>query len=77
MELLDEVQSQGHAIPQWSLGGGTVLMFHYQHRLSKDIDIFITDPQFLRIHQPQAGRPRRAINHRVPRSLSFYEALFT
>jgi hypothetical protein len=28
-------------------GGGTVLMFRYGHRLSKDIDIFVPDPQYL------------------------------
>ena len=26
----------------WSIGGGTVLAAYYNHRLSKDIDIFIT-----------------------------------
>ena len=57
MDLLDEVQSQIHVIPPWSLGGGTVLMFHYQHRLSKDIDIFITDPQFLGYINPKLGGP--------------------
>ena len=29
----------------WSLGGGTVLMFDFNHRESKDIDIFISDIQ--------------------------------
>jgi hypothetical protein len=47
MDLLDQIHASGIAVPKWSLGGGTVLMFHYQHRLSKDIDIFIPDPQFL------------------------------
>lgn len=45
--LFDSVASDGFTIPRWSLGGGTVLMFHYAHRRSKDIDIFIPDPQFL------------------------------
>jgi hypothetical protein len=27
--------------------GGTVLMFRYHHRKSKDIDIFVPDPQYL------------------------------
>ena len=30
-----------------TFGGGTVLMFRYGHRLSKDIDIFVPDPQYL------------------------------
>lgn len=37
--LFDSVASDGFALPRWSLGGGTVLMFHYAHRKSKDIDI--------------------------------------
>lgn len=31
----------------WALGGGTVLAHYYQHRRSKDIDIFIDDAQCL------------------------------
>lgn len=53
--LFDSVASDGFTIPRWSLGGGTVLMFHYAHRLSKDIDIFIPDPQFLAYINPRTG----------------------
>ena len=31
----------------WAVGGGTVLSSVYGHRLSKDIDIFISEPQLL------------------------------
>ena len=31
----------------WSFGGGTALMLKYRHRFSKDIDIFLRDPQFI------------------------------
>ena len=37
----------------WSLGGGTVLMMEYRHRLSKDIDIFLPDPQWLGYFSPR------------------------
>jgi predicted nucleotidyltransferase component of viral defense system len=37
----------------WSFGGGTVLMRRYRHRLSKDIDIFVPDPQYLRYLSPR------------------------
>lgn len=53
--LLDSVSADGIEIPPWSLGGGTVLMFHYAHRLSKDIDIFLPDPQFLGYINPRIG----------------------
>ncbi len=53
--LMDSVASDGFTIPRWSLGGGTVLMFYYAHRKSKDIDIFIPDPQFLGYVNPRLG----------------------
>src|SRR6218665_1561826 len=33
--------------PQWTFGGGTVLMLRFDHRVSKDIDLFVPDPQYL------------------------------
>lgn len=53
--LFDAIASDGFAPPRWSVGGGTVLMFHYAHRKSKDIDIFIPDPQFLAYINPRIG----------------------
>ncbi|MDR0453344.1 MAG: nucleotidyl transferase AbiEii/AbiGii toxin family protein [Deferribacteraceae bacterium] len=41
----------------WSLGGGTVLMFYYKHRLSKDIDIFVNDIQLLAYTSPKISSP--------------------
>lgn len=46
LALVDEIES-GIAEPFWTFGGGTVLMLRYQHRRSKDIDIFVPDPQYL------------------------------
>jgi len=37
----------------WSFGGGTALMFLYQHRYSKDIDIFFSNPQYLLYLSPR------------------------
>jgi hypothetical protein len=42
---LEQLEQQGQAVPEWVLGGGTALMMHANHRLSKDIDAFIDDPQ--------------------------------
>ena len=48
LQLVDDIQRHGGlADPFWTFGGGTVLMFRYGHRLSKDIDIFVPDPQYL------------------------------
>ena len=33
--------------PLWTFGGGTVLMLRLNHRHSRDIDLFVPDPQYL------------------------------
>jgi hypothetical protein len=33
--------------PMWTFGGGTVLMLRLNHRHSRDIDLFVPDPQYL------------------------------
>jgi hypothetical protein len=49
--LLD-LKQQNQPIPDWVLGGGTALMLHADHRLSRDIDAFIDDPQYLALLSP-------------------------
>lgn len=49
---LEQLKQQGQPVPDWILGGGTALMLHSDHRLSKDIDAFIDDPQYLGIMSP-------------------------
>lgn len=44
---IDAMNEAGIPKDSWSIGGGTVLAKYYNHRLSKDIDIFITDAQYL------------------------------
>ncbi|QCI69398.1 nucleotidyl transferase AbiEii/AbiGii toxin family protein [Phreatobacter stygius] len=41
-----------NAVAAWALGGGTAIMLWLNHRTSKDIDIFIDDPQYLGISHP-------------------------
>ena len=60
-KLMDNIKAGGTPIPKWSMGGGTVLMFHYQHRRSTDIDIFFPDPQFLGYVNPRLGGPAEDI----------------
>lgn len=56
LRLVDDIQRHGGlADPFWTFGGGTVLMFRYGHRLSKDIDIFVPDPQYLGYVTPRLG----------------------
>ena len=51
--LLDDATARGFGYPPFSLGGGTVLMFRFQHRLSKDIDFFGYDAQWLSLLSPR------------------------
>jgi hypothetical protein len=53
MRLMEEVARHGKADPFWTFGGGTVLMLRYGHRMSKDIDIFVPDPQYLGFVNPR------------------------
>lgn len=40
----------------WSFGGGTALALYFQHRESKDVDIFLTDAQYLMLLTPRLNR---------------------
>ncbi|MCV0437085.1 MAG: nucleotidyl transferase AbiEii/AbiGii toxin family protein [Hydrogenophaga sp.] len=51
--LVDEIARHGIRDPFWTFGGGTVLMLRHGHRLSKDIDIFVPDPQYLGFVSPR------------------------
>ena len=54
LALIDDISRYGGiADPFWTFGGGTVLMFRYRHRLSKGIDIFVPDPQYLGFVTPR------------------------
>jgi hypothetical protein len=52
---LNRLRARGQSVPDWVLGGGTALMIHAGHRLSKDIDVFFDDPQYLPMLSPRLG----------------------
>jgi predicted nucleotidyltransferase component of viral defense system len=53
LELMDSAEMAGVRFEPWSFGGGTVLMRRHHHRFSKDIDIFVPDPQYLNYVTPR------------------------
>ncbi|MEX3955220.1 nucleotidyl transferase AbiEii/AbiGii toxin family protein [Trinickia sp. EG282A] len=54
LALTDEISKHGGVTnPFFTFGGGTVLMLRYEHRFSKDIDIFVPDPQSLNYVNPR------------------------
>jgi hypothetical protein len=51
--LIQQVNSNRLIIDHWTLGGGTAMMLQIDHRESRDVDIFLTDPQLLPFLDPQ------------------------
>jgi len=47
LSIIDAAVAAGATPEGWSFGGGTVLMLRHGHRVSKDVDIFVPDPQWL------------------------------
>jgi hypothetical protein len=52
LKLMAHLESQTNN-PHWTFGGGTVLMLRIGHRQSKDIDLFVPDPQYLGYVNPR------------------------
>ncbi|MEW6621070.1 MAG: nucleotidyl transferase AbiEii/AbiGii toxin family protein [bacterium] len=63
---LAEFFLQSASISEWTLGGGTALMLHYKHRLSRDIDIFFNNAQFITLLTPR-------LNDKVEKYVSDYD----
>ena len=53
LTLIEEIRKHGTSSPFWTFGGGTVLMLRHGHRVSKDVDIFVPDPQYLAYVNPR------------------------
>jgi Nucleotidyl transferase AbiEii toxin, Type IV TA system len=51
--LIRQVNSDQVIIDSWSFGGGTAMMLQIGHRESHDVDIFLSDPQFLPFLDPK------------------------
>ena len=47
---------------QWTFGGGTVLMLRIGHRMSKDIDLFVPDPQALGWVNPRLSEAAEGVS---------------
>ena len=74
-ELIDEIASHGIKDPFWTFGGGTVLMLRYHHRLSKDIDIFVPDPQYLGYVSPRLSDVAESVSGQYVEGPGFIKLL--
>jgi hypothetical protein len=52
LKLMAHLEAETKA-PVWTFGGGTVLMLRIRHRESRDIDLFVPDPQYLGYINPR------------------------
>ncbi|WP_257179143.1 MULTISPECIES: nucleotidyl transferase AbiEii/AbiGii toxin family protein [Bradyrhizobium] len=51
--MIRQVNAEQNIIDRWTFGGGTAMMLQIDHRISQDVDIFLTDPQVLPFLDPQ------------------------
>jgi predicted nucleotidyltransferase component of viral defense system len=73
--LVDEIANHGIQNPFWTFGGGTVLMLRYRHRMSKDIDIFVPDPQYLGFVSPRLSDVAEAVSDKYVEGPGFVKLL--
>lgn len=73
--LVDDIAKHGVPDPFWTFGGGTVLMLRYQHRLSKDVDIFVPDPQYLGFVTPRLSDVAAGISTDYVESTEFVKLI--
>ncbi|MGH8563957.1 MAG: nucleotidyl transferase AbiEii/AbiGii toxin family protein [Gammaproteobacteria bacterium] len=62
--------------PDWTFGGGTALILHCEHRRSKDIDIFLRDPQYLTALSPRLNDHTEALTGRYVEQSNFLKLIF-
>ncbi|MBS0200391.1 MAG: nucleotidyl transferase AbiEii/AbiGii toxin family protein [Proteobacteria bacterium] len=55
----------------WTFGGGTMLMLRFAHRHSKDIDLFVPDPQYLGYVTPRLSEVAETITTEYEENAEF------
>lgn len=76
LTLIDEMKRHGTSNPFWTFGGGTLLMLRHHHRLSKDIDIFVPDPQYLGYVNPRINEAAANITREYEEDAQFVKLIF-
>jgi len=76
LRAIDSVQGNVFAPGNWSFGGGTVLMRRFRHRYSKDIDIFVPDPQYLNYLDPERNEVVESLTPRIVRAENYLKLSF-
>jgi hypothetical protein len=76
LSILDESVAAGAPESGWSFGGGTVLMRRYRHRVSKDVDIFVPDPQWLGYLTPRLNAAAESLTSDYVEQAGFLKLYF-
>lgn len=76
LTIVGSVERAGLSVPAWSLGGGTALMLHYQHRRSRDIDAFLGDPQYLPALSPRLNDVTASLTQSYVEASNFLKLTF-
>lgn len=76
LELIDSVSYAGITLEDWSFGGGTVLMRRHHHRFSKDIDIFVPDPQYLGYLNPRLNTKAESLTAKYVEQANSLKLIF-
>lgn len=76
LEIVDSVAASGTRFDDWSFGGGTVLMRRYHHRASKDVDIFVPDPQYLGYVSPRLNDTAESLTSKYLESANSVKLFF-
>lgn len=74
LDLMEHLERETHQ-PLWSFGGGTVLMLRHNHRHSKDVDLFVPDPQYLGFVNPRLSEAAESITTAYEESAEFIKLL--
>lgn len=76
LQLIDSALAAGGTLNTWSFGGGTVLMRRHHHRFSKDVDIFVPDPQILPYLSPRLSDAAEALTTDYIEQSGFIKLIF-
>ena len=75
MDVLDDTPP-GLIGDDWTIGGGTMLYRRFGHRLSKDIDIFLTSPQMLPALSPRLNTMAEARSRSYVEQSNYVKLVF-
>lgn len=76
LKPIEDLRRRQIPVDRWTFGGGTVLMRRHRHRLSKDVDIFIDDPQFLGYLTPRLSPAAESLTTDYTEDANFVKLRF-